>query len=449
MKYFNSIATHPCRALIALLAFYLPIASAQSSYNNIAFHPVPLSNSNPNITYDPGILFPAGSDDIASQTSVQNYLENIKELEANSGPFSMHVAQQTESLGDLLSRLKDFEGAIQAYEKSMHIKRINDGLYSDEQTALLNKLINSHLQTANYERAHELQQSKLYLKQRIFSKGESGYISALLEWADWNVDLLISDDKPMRSEIEAPGASINNFLVTAQENYIEVIELIQASDQVNDERLIHAEKKLAAINYIANSMTKLSQPLATMGMNNDRNNFLATQNRREDKAEMAYFFNGSSALKRAIAYSLESPEPDFISIAEQMMALGDWYLLFDRRTAALKIYEDAFEVLDAVGANHQDIEKVMTPGMPVNAPALVSNNTDTTVYNGYIDIEFKVSKFGIATRPEVIATSEEETSPVTRALIRKIRNEKFRPAFIDGSASSNENVKLRYYYSYN
>jgi len=113
----------------------------------------------------------------------------------------------------------------------------------------------------------------------------------------------------------------------------------------------------------------------------------------------------------------------------------------------LSVYEDAYEVLDAVQASDQDISRIITPGMPVIAPD--TTNPATTAYHGYIDVEFQVSKFGIASSPEVIATSEQDVSPVTKALVRKIRREKFRPAFIDGSATSGENVKLRYYYSYN
>ena len=167
--------------------------------------------------------------------------------------------------------------------------------------------------------------------------------------------------------------------------------------------------------------------------------------------ESAYFFTGSNALKRTIAYSMESPRPDYLAIAEQMMALGDWYLLFDRRAAALSIYENAYEVLDAIHASEEDIRKIMTPGMPVVTPdsLFAGEAGGQDGYAGYIDVAFKVSKFGIASNPEVIGSSHEDVASISSALVRRIRQEKFRPAFINGSAASGENVKLRYYYSYN
>ena len=287
----------------------------------------------------------------------------------------------------------------------------------------------------------------LYLSKKNHEVGDEDYVSAILEWADWNVDLLVmANNAPVNIAPGGDFASLNTQLITAQENYIEAIELIRsqpASSPEYKKLLIHAEKKMAAINYIANSGSGLS------AYSPDSDTFPAGSN-RDSKAEMAYFFNGSNALKRAIAYSLEDPQPDYLSIAEQMMVLGDWHLLFDRRAAALTIYEDTFELLDVIQASGDDINRIMTPGMPVTAPdSSFTANSSTTDYHGYIDVEFRISKFGIPSNPEVIASSEQDNSPVTRALIRKIRQEKFRPAFIDGSATSGENVKLRYYYSYN
>ena len=449
MKYFKTVKDLFHKVLLILLLITASdLLLAQSLYSNIDFHPVPLSNISSSAY--PVAQQPSAETGLHwSNHLVNTYKDNIRLIERDHGPFNILVRQQTESLGDLLVKNGDYEEAIQAYEKIMHIMRVNHGLYNEEQETLLDKIINTNMQVKNYSRAHDLQKSKLYLKQKNYYTDDSRYIKALLDWADWNVQLLLNSDHPHQAEVERPGATIDTFLLTAQENYIKAIDLIQASDEVNHVRLIHAEKKLAAINYIANSITKLSKPMYLVDIDDNTNSFNSSKGRRENRAEMAYFLNGSSALKRAIANSLESPEPNFISIAEQMMALGDWYLLFDRRSSALQMYEDSFDFLNAIGASADDIEKVMTPGMPVNKSSLANTDNTKRVFSGYIDVEFKVSKFGIAYRPEVIATSEEEISPVIRTLIRKIRNEKFRPAFIDGSATSNENVKLRYYYSYN
>lgn len=449
------------RTAIVLTGISVTSVQAQADYRNIAFHPVPLSTSALNthgqaentFALSPGTaVTPDRNVGLSLQESIARYRTHIESLEAAYGPFSDAVAEQSLALGNLLIEAGDYPGSTDAFQRSLHIMRVNKGLYSAEQEEVMRKLINNQLSLRNTEEANELHQAMLHLQRHLYEKGSDEYISALLEWADWNVDLLLFEDGAPFLLNASQGASVNQNLVEAQERYIEVIELIRDSGTNSSHSkasIIHAEKKLAAINYIANSKTQFVR--AGSPSIADTSNPFTPGNTRENRAEMAYFFNGSSALKRAIAYSLEDPQPDYLSIAEQMMVLGDWYLLFDRRAAALTIYENAFEVLDAVQASEDDITRIMTPGMPVSTPDANSSGSlaSTNDYHGYIDVEFKVSKFGIATRPEVIGTSGEDESPVTKALIRKIRNERFRPAFIDGTVSSNENVKLRYFYSYN
>lgn len=438
----------------SLMAFSLTGLSAPD-YQNIAFHPVPLTSDavSPLASFMPASVnghLPARLDNALQASAIAQYQAAIHEAEMTLGTFDESIAQQAESLGDLLAQTGDTSGALAAYEKALHIQRVNNGLHSAAQVGVLHKMITTQTDAGHLDHAHSLHESLLYLQKRLHRPGDQGYIAAILEWADWNVDYLLKANTPVTGSYSNFGpTTLNTLLVTAQENYIDAIDLIRASEAitpVQKRRLVHAEKKLAAINYIANSKTSLAGTSSSSGFSD--NDSFGDENRRASQAEMAYFFNGSNALKRAIAYSLESPQPDYLSIAEQMMTLGDWYLLFDRRAAALSVYEDAYEVLDAVQASDDDISRIMTPGMPVTAPDVAGNNS-TPTYHGYIDVEFQVSKFGIASSPEVIATSEQDVSPVTRALIRKIRQEKFRPSFTDGSATSSENVKLRYYYSYN
>lgn len=445
-------------ALVIITAVYLPPVTAKPEYANIAFHPVPLS-AETGIQDKPGDSTFSGFSEVPAaesarlpasvQSDVERYVLNINNLESAGGPYQAAISEQSEALGDILLDINDSEGAVAAYEKSLYVLRINEGLYSARQISIFRKLVHAYLDQDNLQKANEMQEALLHSQKYLYTKGDDNYLGAVLEWADWNLEMaLLNDIAPGRSPDEQRSAFVKNLKV-AQENYIEAIELIQGSSGTTNPALVHAEKQLAAISYIASNKYRLNQagfiPVA------DSYNSFTSENSRQNQVGMGHFFSGSNALKRAIAYSIESPQPDYISIAEQMMALGDWYLLFDRRTAALSVYEDAFEVLAAAEASDEVISRVMSPCMPVNAPdqpgmlTQVSENS----FKGYIDVEFKVSKFGKATSPEIIGSSDEEISAIANALIRQIRTENFRPAFIDGSATSNENVKLRYYYSYN
>jgi tetratricopeptide (TPR) repeat protein len=443
--------------ITALSLGFAMASQAEPDYRSIAFYPILLDDDSSMITHD---MMPAALVSIHNQStpvsslleiSAEKYRTSINNLELSGGPFNPMLAEQYLALGDLLEQTGDYDAAIKAWEKSLHILRVNDGLHSQEQQQLLRKLIHARLARKEFTKADELHEALFYQQLHHYQKDDAGYIAAILEWTDWNVDRLLLSDAPMVG-MNGRGDSINQNLIDAQEKYIEAIELIRESGETSQARqqtLVYAERKLAAINYIANGITMVSDDMFFSAFDANDSPFSSDQ-RHAENAGMAFFFNGSNALKRAIAYSLESPQPDYLSIAEQMMALGDWYLLFNRRSAALAIYADAFEVLDAVQASDIDIRQIMSPGMPVSTlGSLSSRKTGDNPYEGYIDVVFQVSKFGIASSPEVIASSTQYDSPVTNALIRRIRQEKFRPAFIDGSATSSENVKMRYYFSYN
>ncbi len=61
-------------------------------------------------------------------------------------------------------------------------------------------------------------------------------------------------------------------------------------------------------------------------------------------------------------------------------------------------------------------------------------------------MEFYLSKFGMATNPHIIASSDHDRQ-IEGELLREIRSCKFRPKFVAGTPVNDEKIQLRYYYS--
>src|SRR5690606_35094402 len=133
-------------------------------------------------------------------------------------------------------------------------------------------------------------------------------------------------------------------------------------------------------------------------------------------------------------------------IAERIMELGDWYLLFDLRADALKTYEEALAVLSATSLSAREIERIMTPGMPIPIPEIhtieAENARKPGDFKGYLDVEFTLSRCGLASRPKIIGSSPASHKAGERELLLTIRDCKFRPKLARDGETANEKVRL-------
>jgi tetratricopeptide (TPR) repeat protein len=451
------------RSLLVVLSvciFAAGTSAAKPDLSRLSFHPVPLADAAAaantvaaEIITAPAELKPSpgNSDDGQNTLTITRYKDFISSTLVSAGPYALPISEAAFALGRLQEASGDLDAALASFERSMQILRINHGLFSTEQVPVMRAIINIHIERNDVESAHEVQEALYNLQTRHHGFDNITSVSSLLEWADWNVNMFLlkdqvtpqfinTDTDQLRSRLRDPRLSL------AYTAYTQAIFLLQEKSTLADERLVTTERKLAALNFIFNRKVQdVVNNLPTYaGQARDFN----SPSQILEQANTIHFADGSSALRRAIAYSYSAPNPDYDYIAARMMELGDWYLLFDRRSAALDIYGDALDVMLAAQLPQEEVERIMAPGMPVQTPdatyLAASENNDN--FAGFIDVEFDLSKFGMATNPQIIGASMQDRS-IEKELLRTIRNCKFRPKFVAGTPVSDEKIRLRYYYN--
>jgi len=450
------------RSLLVVLSvciFAAGTSAAKPDLSRLSFHPVPLADAAAagntvaaeNITAatepKPG---PGNGDDSQNSLAITQYEDFISSTLVSAGPYALPISEAAFALGRLHEASGDLDAALASFERSMQVLRINHGLFSAEQVPVMRAIINIHIERNDVESAHAMQEALYNLQTRHHGADDIASVSALLEWADWNVNMSLlndqfapqyfaTDTEQLRIRLRDPRLSL------AYTGYTQALFLLQEKSTLADERLVTTERKLAALNFIFNRKVQdVVNNLPTYaGQARDFN----SPTQILEQANTMHFADGSSALRRAIAYSYSAPNPDYDYIAARMMELGDWYLLFDRRSAALDIYGDALDVMLSAQLPQEAVERIMAPGMPVQTPdATYLAAPESHSFAGFIDIEFDLSKFGIATNPQIIGASMEDRS-IEKELLRTIRNCKFRPKFVAGTPVSDEKVQLRYYYN--
>ncbi|MEY4641146.1 MAG: hypothetical protein RLZZ227_1140 [Pseudomonadota bacterium] len=445
----RGLAAILCGPLLSIIC--QPTASAGQDLQFLSFHPVPLHASgtgseNPTADSEAAIQQMRPRDAAAREAE---YREAIVALRSTEGPFALPVSERALELGRLLQQQGRFDEALAAYENSLHVLRVNLGLYSLEQAAVLRAIITAHVAKRDIANAHAAQEALVNLQLRHHGRSNPAVVPALLEWADWNVNLYLAlDPAPdLQMGLHPPGRFHDPRLELAYDTYTLALQSLQQHAPAGDEQLVTTERKLAALNFITNQKMQDVYGEALMHYSSIEHDDAGTA---LESASATLFYEGSSALRRAIAHSERRKERRNDDIAARMVELGDWYLLFDHRAAALEQYRDALQFMRDASLPQDAVERIMSSGMPVPTPDTAYRSAalaEGQHYDGFIDVEFELSKFGMATNPHIIGRSAQNRH-IERELMHEIRSCKFRPKFVADSAVNSEKMQLRYFYSF-
>ena len=448
-------------AMFVLIATAIaPAASANRlAPEQIYFHPTllnetlaeaqPLQTDADIQIQKPAIADPADLQPPADSQTIALYKQKIALLEDQQGPYDAALSEQHLALATEYLQSGNPQQALNSLQSALQIQRMQAGLYSLEQVPTLRHMINAYVALNDLSSAHQLQEAMLQLRLRHYGHGRQEGALALLDWADWNVNLYLSADLLNDASLKVSsrqGTSTmsysNAYIQEAYSQYVSALETLHRQSDPLNENLLTTERKLAALNFMVNQ--SMQQRLGYSPATNSTGNSKADP--AADKLRNFHFLNGSSALKRALAYGYLTPQPEHDYIAARMLELADWYLLFDRRGAALDLYQETLDLLSSANIPQQEIDQLYAAGLPVQSPdSTYRSALEPEEFAGYIDVEFTLNKFGSASDPRLLAESEADPV-VIRELMRTIRACKFRPKFAAGNVVNKETVKLRYFY---
>jgi len=434
-----------CAVVLGCLLLQLE-ALANPDSSSIHFHAVslPLSESS-NLASATGndepITF-AAFVPMAEPGSIQILID---ELEASGDYFSPAIAEHIAELGQALQAMGQHTAALREFERSMHIMRRHDGLHSSAQASLLQARIDSHLALGNMEISHDLQQALFVMQQQIAEADPIALAESHEAWADWNVRVYLhAQQNPLPGgQTSAQDEALALQLAEAFMQYHKALRQLSGvapADQYQGK--VEIERKIAALMMIVNREFQGNAPSLLVKQRQRSFN----QDKRSNNPVLVR--HGSSALQRAIEYSVVSAEPELI--AGRMMELGDWFLLLDQSEEAHAAYTQAASLLGEAGLDDAQIAHVLESGLPVHNPEssleALAEDDAANEFDGYIDVDFDVDDHGKASNTRILAgTGQDER--VERTLAEQIRSGRFRPGFDQDLPVERKDVTLRYYFS--
>jgi hypothetical protein len=169
--------------------------------------------------------------------------------------------------------------------------------------------------------------------------------------------------------------------------------------------------------------------------------------------------HGREALERRLEYMRRNDNMTAEDIARAQVDLGDWLLVFKKRTAALEIYEEAYNELKATGANQEVLKELFTPVLPETIPTFIDYRYTRSFlaipedqaldYKGWLDVRIRINRFGLTSAVDILGKSLNTTDPIETRLLRQLRTStSYRPRFSNDVLLEEDIVTARYYYSY-
>ncbi len=373
--------------------------------------------------------------------SIKNYEELISQLEISGGVYQVQLSEVLLSLGSTYQALDLHAEAIVAFERSLHISRVNDGLYNLGQIDMLESMIESNSKLKDWKSLNKNYHNLYWLSKRHYGEDSPELLALIDRIGRWH----------LKAYELLPNEQSFSHLVDAEDLYNKSVKIIETQNGQHDLRLINALYGIALTNYQIAAQVSNAENFEVIRMgfrNSDRRRALQQEQARQDLISQSYA-KGKRAMNRIVEIHANNPILPVDTHAIALTHLGDWFLLFNKRNSAATTYDQAYQLLSNEGFDQQKIDSLF--GRPKTLPAIrlpVQNEKDIIDEDpSYVIASFDVSASGKAGNIEIIESNPTDNVSFQRRAKRSIASTKFRPRYENGKPVITTGVSLRYIFT--
>lgn len=405
---------------------------------------------------------PQGRTAMTGRTSAGADL-SLRTLELDLGSYAPELAAhyRESATADLLAGRH--ETAQEALAKAAHNERVQSGLYTPEQFDIVALQVAGHLAQREYLQAFERQEYLLFLKRRHHGASAMESVPVRAALGDLYFDAfrklvygreeqarLVPAYGPQSLYLQADELSRHQlaylWLHHAQEQYRAAITTVLQHAAYEHPQLEALEQKL-----IQSLLLQAFERRVAL----DADNFLRVQDRQlrdtlrmdERDHQQPRYRAGITAHERIVAYRKVTRGSDPVAVAQAMLALGDWHLLFGHTRRAETEYARARNWLRDAGLDAAQAAEILQPQQPWQIPAFEGlygdiNDGETA---GHVDVEFSIGKSGRVSKIAITDGPDGMDAALQRMLEQHLKRAPFRPGLAaDGKLDKEQRVHMRY-----
>ncbi|MDA1075870.1 MAG: hypothetical protein O3A63_14065 [Proteobacteria bacterium] len=372
-------------------------------------------------------------DEIDAQIEATEYQEANRVLESmivgiedREHRYHPDLVRPLTLLGDALRGLGDAPGALDAYQRAIHVDRVNFGLYSPGQVSIVYKEADTLRSVGDLQEATKREEYAYEVLQKAFGVHGNQLLPGVYHLADWYEK------------------TYNIFAARAL--YEHAVRIYEANGQAGSLEMLPALRGLAS--------TYRLERFPPFYVGDDSSAFAessisSTVDLKASHMRINNFAAGEHALQQVVRILSTQPEPDSKALLQGVLDLADWYMLFEKFSRALPLYTHAFELSEEI----EDMDAVAYFAQPKmlhfpvprdpNPPPIDNRGEEL---KGQIEIGYAVSVRGAAI--EMVTLVSEPEGLMDYKLRKSLRASRFRPALLDGEAIDISDQSHRLEFSY-
>jgi len=328
------------------------------------------------------------------QRAEEYYLRAVDLVRAVNGTYSELVIRPLLGLGDNYHEAGQYLNAITAYNEARTVSRRVHGLLNEGQVPILDRLTESFEALDQYVEADEQQLTILQLAERNHPQASPEHLEAIYHYALW----------------------------------------LRQSGRYHDERQRYAQAMRLIRDAHGKDSVLLVRPLRETANSYRKQRLPDNQ--------------GISSLRSALELLDEHGQGNPLLRAEVLRDIGDWDVAFSKVAPDLGVYESAWQLLGEVENGDQlrrewfeELHSVFDE--PISQRGL---SREPNARPGHVIVAFDVDRYGRTS--DVRVAESEPPGFKDEAVVRAIRQWRFRPRVENGVVVGRDDVALRVNFRY-
>lgn len=376
---------------------------------------------------------------VESRATLSRLQETVATLEAEEGAYSPELVQAWRNIGDWYLRRNEGLNAAEAFEKALHINKVNLGMQNISQAEIVELLINAYSQVQDWKELEKSFHYLLWLYKRNYEADNDALISVVERVARWYLHAY---------QVHKGGAALS-YLVRADDLFDEAAKTVAARYGADSEQLIRILNTSATINY---HIARDVEDVFRMSHRDIREamipNKRATPYFNEVAVRAFYFdqsfYKGRRSLKKIVELHKSNLPDSAEDYARSLVYQGDYYLSLNRKWNAMKNYQKAYNALIEHSVDAASIHAIFGQPRRVEPFRIPGTGFDVEGDFPYIDSVVDIPGNGWPRDIKIISTYPDNRSDLRKRGKHKVAATRFRPRFEAAQPVETTNVPMRY-----
>jgi TonB family protein len=348
----------------------------------------------------------------------------VKKIQRSSHRYDPQLVRPLTLLGDIAAAQGDNTAALDYFGEALHIQRVSNGLVSAGQVEIVHREADVYRTLGNLKLANQREEYAYHVLRRAHDSYDKELLPGLYRLAHWY--------------------TATNNLFAAQDLYQQCLNILNANGQGASLEALPAMEGLVNVYRQARFPPVMSASESSITYSTGT----SLQSQYDPSIRIGGLSEGEFLLQQIVQIRRDNGN-DPVVVAEAVLDLADWYLMFDKYRRAQPLYDYAYDLLDATDG--QDAASYFAKPKLLHFPAPVDPQPPSLTANrepqlGYVEVSFDVTSDGFIRSLETV---DSNPSGMMDFRVRKsIRAARFRPALTDGAPVASENQTFRHEFTY-